>query len=408
MKYTRRSKYLKKIDELRKTNDVILISGLSGSGKSSLLVDIAHQIRAEQPPVKIVQAGASVMSGETLSGIQLLAEAKALGTGTSALFIDNADPVEDIAAIVGEICRKYDVTVFITGQNGALLESRFAGASAFSCAIIRCEPFSYAEFLEFHDLAENRRSFELYARTGGLPDTGITSPENPAMANWLTHRANSFVLSDIVERSPIRVPSHVRALLRLVARATGEALTARQICESFAADKLTISPQSALDYLASCRDSGLLVPVPVFDLNKDKKIDAGTVWYFADNGLRSAFAPNLSPLGRESPAEMDRATENLALLKLIDDGWTVAQGRVALGGGIRERIAFVCERGGERRYLQIIGNHATAAERLRKRKALLAVHDAWPKHSIDSDDDRSQSFGVIRIEARFFLLNGLV
>lgn len=388
---------MQKIDELRKTYRIILISGLSGSGKSTVLSDIVHRIRAEQPPVRIVQAG---MSGDALSGKQLLTEAKALGTGKSALCIDNADPVTDIAATLGEICRKYDTTVFITGKNGVQLESRLAGTGSPTCAILRCGPFSYDEFLDFHDLAESRHAFELYARTGGLPDTGITSPENPAMSTWLTHRANSFVLSDIVESASIRNPSHVRALLRLVARSTGEALTARQICESFAADKLTISPQSALDYLSACRDSGLLVPVPVFDLNRERKIDTGIAWYFADNGLRSAFVS-------KSPAEMDRATENLALLRLLDDGWALAQGRVNLGPAVRERINFVCERDGERRYLQIIGNHATSAERLRKRRALLAVHDAWPKYSIDSDTDESQSFGVIRIEARDVVRKGL-
>lgn len=404
MQYIERSRYLNKIDELRIANRIILVSGVSGSGKSSLLLDIVHRIRAEQPPVRIVQTG---ISGEPLTESRLLDEAKALGTGVSALFIDNADPIADISATLDDICRKYDVTVFVTGKNGNLLESRIANSGAYPRAVIRCGPFSYAEFLEFHGLAENRRSFELYARTGGLPDTGITSPENPAMAAFLAHRANSFVLSDIVERSSIRNPSHIRALLRLVARATGEALTARQVCDSFAADRLTISPQSALDYLAACRDSGLLVPVPVFDLNRERAIDAGTAWYFADNGLRSAFAPGNSPLGRESPAETDRAVENLAFLRLADDGWTVSQGRVNLGAGVRERISFVCERAGERRYLQVIGNHATSAERFRKRKALLAVHDAWPKHSIDSDDDRSQSFGVIRTDARLFLLNGI-
>lgn len=403
MKTIQRVKYREKIDELRKTSRIIVISGLSGSGKSSLLTELAHRMRSEKPPVRIVQTG---ISGEPLSAKQIRTEAKALGTGTSALFIDNADPVTDISQVLADICRNYDTTVFVTGKNGVLLESRIGGANIPSCAVIRCGPFSYAEFLEFHGLAESRHSFELYAKTGGLPDTGITSPENPAMASWNAHRANSFVLSEIIEPEAIRNPAHVRALLRLVARSAGEPLSARQICDSFAADKLTISPQSALDYLAACRDSGLLVPVPVFDLDREKTVDAGCAWYFADNGLRSAFSANPVSVARETPAEMDRATENLALLRLIDDGWTVTQGRIRLGKTVRERISFVCEREGKRRYLQIIGNRATAAERLRKRRALLAVHDAWPKHSIDTDDDQSQSFGVIRTDARDFMLKG--
>ena len=42
-----------------------------------------------------------------------------------------------------------------------------------------------------------------------------------------------------------------------------------------------------------------------------------------------------------------RAEENLALLRLLDDGWRVFRGRTGQGAGAREEVRFVCEKCGK-------------------------------------------------------------
>lgn len=404
MKYLERVKFLDAMRELRKNHRVILITGFSGSGKSSLLAAVAREIRNEKPPVRIVQTGSG---GAPLTGEQLQSDARALGAGVSALFVDNAETVEELGALLLEIILKYQTTVFVTGKNTVPLEAKLGSAPRLEMAILRVGPFSYGEFLAFHGLPDSRKSFELYARTGGLPETGITTPESTEMASFLEYRANSFLLVGIIERRQVRNPGHLRKLLELVALSTGEALPARTVCEAFAADRMTISPQAVLDYFGFCRESGILVPVPVYDINRKKALDTGNVWYFADNGLRSAFLGNQEYSGRQGSAEMDRAVENLVFLHLSEAGWNIAQGRVECGRQTREKISFVCEKDGKKLYVQTSGNSATAGDRLRKRLALLAVRDAWPKYIIDADSEGLTEEGIRQVYVREFLLAGL-
>lgn len=408
MKYLERRKYIEKLMELRKKHPVILISGLSGSGKTDILNQAIRVIRAEKPPVRVVQAG---FSGDSLSPEQLLAEARGLGAGRSALFIDNADTVDDLPAILLEITQKYRTTIFVTGKRTSRMERTLEGIPSLEPATLRVSPFSYGEFLEFHGMAESRDALELYERNGGLPGTGIIAPDSADMSHFLSIRANSFLLTDIIEPYQIRNPGHIRKLLELIARSTGEALPARLVVDAFAAERTTISPQSVLDYLDICRESGILEAVPVFDFDRGKTLETGAAWYFADNGLRSAFLPqsaqrNAQSSGRgtgRSSAEADRATENLIYLQLADSGWRISQGRISLGRQTRETISFICEREGKKIYVQVTGNAATAGERLRKRTALLAVRDAWPKYLVDAATAENAGDGIVQTDAREFL-----
>ena len=371
--------------EYRKSYRIILVTGLHGAGKSTILAQTAREMRNEKPPVKIVQTG---KENGLEKGSELLAEAHSLGAGNSAFFIDEADSIEGLTEALAEIIQNYKTTVFVTGRNTAQLESllgnAFGSAAQGTLVTAKINPFSYTEFLGTTGLPENYSSLSLYCKTGGLPQSLMVDPQSDDSREFTRLRANSFLLTEIVEPRALRNPGHLRELLSLVARSPGESLSARQICQSFEADRITISPQAVLDYLGFCAESGLLNPVSVMDIDKKKIIDAGDAWYFGDAGLRATFVK------KETPAEIARAEENAVFLRLIDDGWTVYHGRVGYGRSLKEEISFVCDRNGKRIYIQLIPNTATSGERLRKRKALLAIRDAWPRYLIDSDSGRGR------------------
>lgn len=398
MRHINRIKYLEIAQKYRKTVPVILLTGLHGSGKSWLLASIIRTLRTEHPPVRIVQIGPQ---SEISNGRQLLGEARALGVGPSALCIDNADDIGELIPALAEIIRKYTVNVFITGRKTAELETALTSAFAGELGIIRIQPFSYAEFLEAHELADSRQTLELYARTGGLPESGMLPPDSEDIIPFLAMRANSFILTEIVERHSIRNPGHVRLLLESAARSTGTSLPARQVCLAFAKMRTTISPQAVLDYLSFCRGSGMLISVPTIDLSAKKNIEAGDAWFFGDTGLRTAFC------SEPRAVDADRSVENLVLLHLIDEGWTVARGRIDTGGQNRETISFVCEKNDERVYIQMIGAEATAGEKIRRRAALLLIRDAWPKLFLDSGGDAAGNDGIRPVFVRDLLMNTL-
>ena len=223
----------------------------------------------------------------------------ALGAGPSVLCLDNADGIEGLSEAIDEIARNYATTIFVAGKSAGFARELDRKLSA-KPGTIDIKPLSYREFLEYRGLDDSRLSLALYAKTGGLPETGMIATDSPYLSQFIRMIADSFLLTGIIEPNQIRNPGHIRKLLELVARSGGETLPARAICASFTAERLTISPQAALDYLGLCRDSGLIAPVRVLDIDRKKNIDAGEVWYFADSGLRAAFVQKKEP-GRSRP-----------------------------------------------------------------------------------------------------------
>jgi uncharacterized protein len=377
MKHIERTRYTERVLLARKSSRIVLVTGLPGSGKSECLAAAMRNLRSERPPVRILQAGPETGCND---GVALRAEARALGIGPSALFIDNAENFPDLAPALSDIISSHNTTIILAARPSGSLCEILEASFAQELSVITIHPFSYCEFLESQDIADERSARDAYTVSGGLPANGLIRAGTTEGSRHARDLANSFILTEILEPNQVRNPAHIRSILELVARHSGESLPARQVCEAFTAIRQTISPQSALDYLAYCEASGILIAVPVLDLGRKKILETGPVWYFGDAGLRHAFASR-------------SGSENLALLKLVDDGWTVYRGRIERSG-IKEDITFVAERKGIRVYIQASGASTGTAERLRRRNTLLSIRDAWPKYCTDASGDGLQPLSL--------------
>lgn len=383
-----------KILELRKTHRIILVGGLPGSGADDFLQSVTHELKNEKPPVRIV----FFQHDNTTGAEDILQQARALGVGPSVFVMENADKIRGLAEALDRILSEYSATILISARHEKVLESELRPIFGNLLHVLRLPPLSYQEFLDAMNLRDSMRSLELYAENGGLVQHALLPPDSPDRFNLLRFRADSFILTEIIERFTVRNPDALRELLRFVARHTGESFSSRQIREALSARNMTISPQAVLDYLGFCAESGILVPVPVYDFSRKKILDSGMSWYFGDSGLRCAFTD------RERPGIFDRALSNLVFLHLADSGWEISQGRVLRGNGSRDNISFVCNRGEKRMYLQMAGSTATAAELLRKKSALLSLRDGWPKYMIGAYGDDQNVDGIRLLSVREFLL----
>ena len=403
--YIIREKYLIKALERGKTHEIVLLSGLRGSGKTSLLGDIARSLRRDKPPVRVVE----VCGGEGIkTDIELLDAAHALGAGVSALIVDNAEYIDNLLSALREIHKKYKTTVYLSGQKTVVLEHLIEQCTSLSCEILKIHPFSYREFLEHQSLKESRVSYMHYLSCGGLPQSLML----PCTSNHsFTVRkicADSFLLGNIIERFSVRNPPVIRLLLEKIAKTQGDQISTRSISESFASKRITVSNQTVIEYLEYCRQSGLLEQVPVIDVKTGKIIEAGSSWYFTDNGLRSAFSSGANNTDSSlKKTDTEKAFENALYTRLIDEGYAVVKGRVSKGKDFLEYISFVCTKDNKKIYLQISPFSAGASSQIRKRQALLAVRDAWPKYLIGEEDDSVQDDGIIRLSARKLLYDGV-
>lgn len=137
-----RKKHLQQALSARKTHRIILIGGLAGTGKKTLLSAIITELKQEKPPVRIVQ----IREEKSVDSSTVLQQARALGVGPSVLIIENAE--NEIAEALSKIISKYSVTVFLIAQNERPMETtlnRLVGDLAYT---IRLPPLSYPEFLK--------------------------------------------------------------------------------------------------------------------------------------------------------------------------------------------------------------------------------------------------------------------
>ncbi len=393
-----RTRYIDEILSLRTRKRLLLVTGMQGAGKTACLQAVMKRLREEKPPVRIVHTsfGKGCQTAENL-----ISEAKSLGVGSSALFIDRADSITGLSAALSDILLNHSGSIIMTGRDSTFLKAELERYFPEEMAVMRIRPLSYSDYLEAERKRDSRENLEQYMRFGGLPDIRLVSGNEEASRRLLDLQANSFILSGILEPYPVRNARHIRQLLTLVARHTGENLSARDIQTAFAHEKLTISPQAALDYLGYCQSSGLIENIPVYDIARREERDQGAVWYFGDSGMRSAFS------GMQGLAERDRSLENLVYLRLSDDGWTIRRGRLDRSGVNREDVTFVCEKKGCRVYVQMIGITTGAAARLARYRTLLDIRDAWPKMIVQSENEKDSGDGIHYRTAREILLNGI-
>ncbi|NLL99984.1 MAG: ATP-binding protein [Treponema sp.] len=392
-----REKYLINALEKGKTYDTVLLSGLRGCGKTTLLNEIARCLRRDKPPVRVVEIkGGNIISTD----YDLLEAARALGAGISALIIDNAENIENLLPAIVEIHKKYKTTIYLSGEKTLILEEILKQSTTITYEIIKIHSFSYKEFLEYHSLKENQISFIHYLLCGGIPRALILpcTSENTYMIQKIY--ADSFILENIIERFSIRNPSIIRQLLEKIAKTQGTQISSRAISESFAANRITVSNQTVIEYLEYCRLSGLLEQIPVIDIKTLKTIEAGSAWYFTDNGLRNAFVATTNDSNLKK-SNIEKAFENALYCKLTDQGYTVTKGRISKGKDFLENISFICTKNNKKFYIQISPFAAPATTQFRKRESLLAIHDAWPKYLIGEESEKSD--GIITISARKIL-----
>ncbi len=392
-----RNLYKNRILEIRKTHRIILVGGLPGTGTEEFLSSVTHELKSDKPPVRIV----FFQHDETTGTHDILQQARALGVGPSVFVMQNVGNIAGLAEAIDRILSEYSATILISARHEKVLEAELRPIFGNLLHVLRLPPLSYPEFLEAMNLRDSMRSLELYSENGGLIHHTLLPPDSPDRFKLLGFRADSFLLAEIIERFTVRNPAALRELLRFVARHTGESFSSRQIREALSSRNMTISPQAVLDYLGFCAESGILVPVPVYDFSRKKVLDSGMSWYFGDSGLRYAFAD------RERPGVFDRALSNLVFLHLADSGWEISQGRVHRGNGGRDDISFICSRDEKRMYLQMAGSTATAAELLRKREAMLSLRDGWPKYMIGAYGDEQSGDGIRHVSVRELLLGQL-
>ena len=274
-----------------------------------------------------------------------------------------------------------DTEVFVTGSNSRLLSSDIATEFRGRGWQVDMRPLTFSEFLQTKDDKSNLLTlWDEYWRFGGLPDA-VLAPDEESKIAYLRSTFNVIYLRDIIDRYHLRKDTAIGDVVKVLASSVGSPMSFNKIASTFqSAEKTTISPATVKLYVGYMEDAFLVSRAQPDTIKGRKFIGAPAKYYFDDLGIRYAAT------GFKGDDQEPHYMENIIYNELISRGYLVSTGKLNVNersGGKQENrqyeIDFVCEKDGERIYIQSAFYIPDADKMAQEKKPLLLVRDSFRK-----------------------------
>ena len=397
----KRESYMRRIRPFINGELVKVMTGIRRSGKSVMLELVKQEllemgVRAEQfisinfEDMRYLHlCTAQVLHQEILTRAEGIA-------GKVYLFFDEIQEVKDWEKCVNSLRVALDCDIYITGSNAKLLSGELATYLGGRYVEFVIYPFSFAEFLELYrpttPQATVQQCFQQYLRFGGMPYLSRLNYQEEPVRQYLSDLYDSVQLKDIVKRNKVRDVDLLERILAYVMANVGTTFSAGSLTKFFKSEQRSVSPETVLNYIRYCCDAYLFYQVKRQDLQGKQILATSEKYYIADHGIREAvFGGNMR--------DINLVLENIVFLELLRRGYTVTVGKAG-----EKEVDFVCDRRGEKLYIQVTYLLASEETIAREFGAYDGIRDNFPKYVVSMDElDLSRS-GIKHRNIRDFLL----
>ncbi len=397
----KREQYMSRIRPFIGNELVKVMTGIRRSGKSVMLQLIQeelmeHGISADQ----FISYNFEDMRNSHLLTAQKLhdavADRMANLTGKVYLFFDEIQEVREWERCINSFRVEFDCDIYITGSNAKLLSGELATYLGGRYVKFVIYPFSFSEFCDLYrsinPQATDAQCFQKYLVAGGMPYlVNLRYKEAPAK-QYLTDLYNSVQLKDVLQRNKIRDADLLSRIVSYVMSNVGTTFSATSLAKFLKSENRAVAPETILNYIKFCTDAFLFYQVKRQDVQGKQILATNEKYYIADHGIREAvFGGNMR--------DINLILENIVFMELLRRGYTVTVGRI----GDKE-IDFVCQRQGEKLYVQVSYLLASPETVEREFGVYRNVPDNFPKYVVSLDDFDMGRDGVKHCNIRDFLL----
>ena len=153
-----------------------------------------------------------------------------------------------------------------------------------------------------------------------------------------------------------------------------------------------VGPPACFNYLKYCCDAYLFYQVKRQDLQGKQLLSSNEKYYIADHGIREAvFGGNMR--------DINLILENIIYMELLRRGYTVTVGKEG-----NKEVDFVCDKRGERLYIQVTYLLASPETIQREFGVYDNIRDNFPKYVVSLDEFDMSRNGIKHRNIRDFLL----
>lgn len=397
----KRELYMKRIRPFIGSDLIKVMTGIRRCGKSVMLELIKQElIESGVNPIQFISINFEDLSYSHLQTAKSLHDeitnrAKDID-GKVYLFFDEIQEVKDWEKCINSFRVSLDCDIYITGSNAKLLSGELATYLGGRYVEFVIYPFSFGEFIELYrpinpDVSI-QQCFQKYLITGGMPYLANIRYANEPSKQYLHDLFNSVQLKDIVKRNKIRDVDLLERIIAYVIANVGTTFSARSLTKFLKSEQRTVAPETILNYIKYCCDAYLFYQVKRVDLQGKQILSTNEKYYIADHGIREAvFGGNMR--------DINLILENIVYLELLRRGYKVTVGKTG-----EKEIDFVCDKRGDKLYVQV--TYLLASEDTIKREfgAYDTIRDNFPKYVVSLDEFDMSRNGIKHQNIRDFLL----
>lgn len=397
----KREIYMSRIRPFINTELIKVMTGIRRCGKSVMLELIKQELEESGVnPAQFISINFEDMSYSHLQTAQSLHnEIKKRASeiqGKVYLFFDEIQEVKDWEKCVNSLRVSLDCDIYITGSNARLLSGELATYLGGRYVEFVIYPFSFAEFMElYRSIAPDesmQRCFQKYLLSGGMPYLANIRYADEPSKQYLHDLFNSVQLKDIVRRNKIRDVDLLERVIAYVMANVGNTFSATSLAKFLKNEQRTVAPETILNYIKYCCEAYLFYQAKREDLQGKQILSTNEKYYIADHGIREAvFGGNMR--------DINLILENIVYLELLRRGYAVTVGRF----GDKE-IDFVCDKRGDKLYVQVAYLLASDETINREFGVYDTIRDNYPKYVVSMDELEMSRNGIKHCNIRDFLL----
>ena len=323
-----RTRYFSKIQRYLGTKEIIVLSGVRRSGKTTLLFQIIkHLINTQNVPprnILFVNCDEQDISARenAISNVVDTYRKEVAFKGTLYLVFDEIQNIKGWERAIKSLYDHRNYKIIISGSSSYLLDSQISTLLSGRYFSVPVFPLDFREYLSFHGIEISNdpvnlaaRKYEIltmlkqYLREGGFPIV-VLQKEELTKQDYLRAYYDSIVYRDIVRINEVRNQKALADLLHYLFTNIASPYSYRRLKEM-----LGIDIEAVKDYIHFAEMAKILFEVQHFAYSVPAQTRPNKKIYCIDNGLRNVVSFRFSE-------DEGKLAENLVFVELLRTGAT--------------------------------------------------------------------------------------
>jgi len=215
-------------------------------------------------------------------------------------FFDEIQRIDQWEIFIRRLLDTENLQIFITGSSSKLLGLEIATNLRGRSMPVEIFPFSFEEFLKFHNLFPGRpktfgantssvlrKAVKDYFESGGFPE--VQKLDRDLQIEVLQGYIDSVLLKDIVERHKVSNVYVLRQLISHIMNSPGGQFSVNKFYNTMKSMSIRCTKNSLYEYLGYLTDAFLFYKVPVHSRSEKSRLVNPAKIYTVDTGLLNAM-----------------------------------------------------------------------------------------------------------------------